>query len=1857
MSKKNIKIILMVISLSLSPFSILGVDAMNNKKTDIKSTNTIENLNNNQKKDILNNINKEKNRLNDLINKENKNADCLNKIIICFIDIYKIIEKNISKNNFIETNILNKSNLEKIELIKENLENTNIKTTPPEKYNKTFDDLFYKIYDEISKFKKICVEKQITLTQDEHYNNFKNTVFEIIKNFNKNIKNTNNSLEETSLNKINEKLENQTYKKQEKNIKTKKSQSKKETYINFNKISHRELIDDINNECDRISELKTSKKENGELYNNIISNFLSIYDHVKQSLNEFCLEKKNILNKINFKKISLIKELLKKDDLTDDKISNENSEDEISDENSDENSEIIKTPYEEYNDYINDNLNKIYNDISEIKNSFMKKNINLSSNIEYQTIKNELSEIINKFAKTIKKFKTYVVEIKSMLKTIYDSKSSIDFTLNRAFKHYKWYLLDKLSLENETKKVYIYIKQLFKKIKRKIIKAKFNSENLFDEKYYEKIKSLIEVINNTLNYENFIHEVDNDFYKTKANNDPLNFEQTIRYIDFSLSNISKLLNNDKFNGYLNNYEKSKYYLQNKEIYKKKINTIYFSEIKELLKEICKIYTQFHIQYKLINGKYKKIENTDLNHLNYQKYISTMHKKIKNYNDILNKFSNKPLDENDKHTLKNLKQEILDFLDKDKIMNIDNLTNDEEKNSLKNKKDNSKEKFSKIKINLKNKEEKVIYYDEREKDLITNVENKLIDKIKQSHYEEYKTCLDINAKELKNKTTTNSQLKELKEKVKHSLKSIYHDINSHINILKNQDIKDIINRLENYIDSLINEEQNQNIYLNLKNMFNIINEIVEKDLFIEENDEEMFNIIQNNKENFKIISFNKEYFEKFKKFCNNIKTFGIFNTISIKKNRYYKKNSNSFVSKITNLNNIFHDIAVSILKLKENSKNYKEYKNILLKIYKNLNFIIHYFNTIKRLNNLITDYKNCYTKELKKIDEELKNRNSKKTNNSINIINKEKENNEKTQTEQKIKNNNLSSSKKLETKIDRIRGKINKIKPNELDNKSLENNLVDEGLINKNSKKTNNSINIINEETENDEKTQTEQKIKSNNLKSLEAKIIRIRKKTNKIKPNELDKKSLKNQLEDINNKINAINSISNVKKITEQNLIDLSKNLNSSNNISNNNKNISKINNTELTETDQNIFKKIIKNFKNYLMGKKQLFEKFINDLKNNNRFKINSNAIIKYKEIIENLMKIIRDEKSTYEEFNNAKSELRKLCITTEGKIDLKKMIEIFKDKNIINEIDVKGREYFFDINLRKGLEDYLSGTNKELEKKSEERLKKYQAENPNVPKTLYLPYTLKKAQEKFFKILENMINDIKKLIENLNKETNIENLKNYIEDYKTKFFNITYFLSLTPTNQLSIPQLHMVMRKIEVEEHKEDLKNVDIPELITWFDGILTVLFNDPTTYQRFRDNLKNFKKELEVTFEDFKNGLINIYKQNKNLEKKDIIKAYVNLLKLKIYCFKAELDSFNSIKNVNELDRKKINKKTSKELAEKKEEHLKKLDKITENNLKEFKQLYDDVLSNICLTNSNEFSEEIFKKAVKKMNLIDEKDINSLKINEINYNEHIEEIIQLKKSLYESIEKFKLKYEDIAKILTEEEQTSTINENVEIKQDEIKEKDFDEKLRENKELKKELEMLKKEFNIEMQKKQELEKKALKENSEKLNQIKNEMKNLKQTSTINEKFEKLKNLEFEEQKLKEINDEIIKIKNIAESKLENLENIIKKSNDLTNDLKNETKPQNNIINTNNAINNISKEQEEKIKSSLNYIFKTLQYIPNNTILQNFNDDDLNNFNYFIEKINTENQENDDSKENQNKIIINNNSDNEKSEDEKDEN
>ena len=526
MSKKNKKAILIAIALSFSTFPILGIEAMEKEKTNINLTNIDKDFKNNQKeninlKDVLNKIGVEKRRLNKLIDEKNKNATYLNNINSYFINIYEIIEQNISKNDFSKINILNESNLKNIELVKKNLENSNKETTPLNKdiktvdnsnYNQTFDNLFYKIYDEISKFKKVYIEKEKKLNYAKHYEEFQNTVLETIENFNKNIKNINNYSKEKFLNKI------------------------------------------------------------------------------------FC---------------------------------------------------------------------------STLKSRSKSK----------------------------------------------DSINSILSILEEQLNNNKWFRSDILSLENETKKILNYIKELFEKTEEKITNNKFNIENIFNQKYYNKLNSLTGVIFDIFDnkdnyryedrdeYKDFIYEIDDDFYKTDEKNKySLNFKQTIKNIDLSLSNVSKLLNDDTFDGVLGEKNKKSYSTEDRENYKKEISERYFKNIKTLFEELLKIYRL----YKIINEKFKNSKNTSLYSINDTKidnYITSLSEKIKNYTITLCKFSNKQLDENDINMLKSLKQEILKLLDVDKVIDI---------NNLKNNKENLKKEFYKIKTNLDNIEKKFFDYDESEK---------------------------------------------------------------------------------------------------------------------------------------------------------------------------------------------------------------------------------------------------------------------------------------------------------------------------------------------------------------------------------------------------------------------------------------------------------------------------------------------------------------------------------------------------------------------------------------------------------------------------------------------------------------------------------------------------------------------------------------------------------------------------------------------------------------------------------------------------------------------------------------------------------------------------------------------------------------------------------------------------------------------------------------------------------------------------------------------------------------------------------------------------------------------------------------
>lgn len=974
------------------------------------------------------------------------------------------------------------------------------------------------------------------------------------------------------------------------------------------------------------------------------------------------------------------------------------------------------------------------------------------------------------------------------------------------------------------------------------------------------------------------------------------------------------------------------------------------------------------------------------------------------------------------------------------------------------------------------------------------------------------------------------------------------------------------------------------------MTNIIEKIIEKDLLVEKDNAKFSDIIQKDEETLKITDLNEEYFKKFKTFCNNIKLFNIFEMISIKKNIENEKNPNSFISTIAKLNNIFYDISNSILKLGKNTENYLKYKNISYLIYEKLTYVIHYLNIIQKLNNLTINYKDYYMDELKKVSEKE------------NIYLK-KELEETLKTVEKLKKEN----KKLE--------KLEELK-----------------RISKEIKKSNNSINTINEEhedvaineeqEEDEEKTNSKLKIENNNLKSLNNKITKIGKRINERELYELNNDSLNNRLKDIKNKIQAINSISNIKEITENDLINLLNNLNSSENknVINIKKNNSK-ENKNLSENDQKIFKRIIKNFKNFLITKKQLLEEFIESCRNNGRFTIMEKSIDGYKEKNEELMDILRSEKTTSTKFNSAIVDLKNICVTINGKIDLKKMINVFDSMKVIYQRRNKENEYFLSHKLKNEFEKYLSETNKEMQRLVKDRNTQYQSENPQAKiKKVFLPSNIEETQEKLFDVLENMMLDIKKIVKNLQNEKNIKNIKQHLQDYKNQFYKITYILSLTPTNQLSIPQLNLAMRTIAVEEHKEDLGSIDNENLIKWFDSISIVggLFINNNNYQSIRDKLKIFKIDLEKTFEDVKNSVINKYKQKNNLEDEDIIKAYIDFLTSQIYYFKSKLDAFNDIKDSEKSIE--INKIYPNDLDIAKKNHLNELNKVNKNNLKEFKQQCYDILNNICLTNDNKFSKEIFKKILKKINLVKEKDIDSFKINEMNFNKYIDEIIKLKNYLYESIEKFKLKHKNIAEMLIGE-KTFNKNKNLENKKNQrtgnesFKEdsKKLDELQKEFENLKPtnsindEIETLEKDFESEIKEKQKIINESFIEDSKKIDNIRKEIKNLKPTNSMNDVTTLLN------KKFKQIKD----MENSTKSKLKEINNMI----ETLDKLKTKKEPQENII---------SKERSDKISSIkflTNVVASELIDHPEYHTLESLNDEDLNLLNSLIEKTEIEDE------------------------------
>ncbi len=1931
MSKKNIKIILLTISLSISTFSTLSVNAMKDKNLIESSSSTEENeeiessssteeneeiedseeIEDNEYKakyifeidDELieiyaneidkaleyNDLNQCENLISHVLMKEGSKYTLHEKMFMLNLknlDIFEEDNHNKKLNKFIKTANINsidikfkKNSKEKlINILKDKMSsyekikkeytfevNSKVVKKYVEKIEEALENndliqcrkLIVYVLNKDKKSKDVLDERMFILNLRnlgifEEYRfsllsqNLTNEENELLKNISKKLKNEkdreentesllkekhNNKLETIIMNKImgpidinsinlkfeensKEKLINIlknkiiSYDEKLKNATTEQIQTNQIEDITFLENSLKNILDELTKEKKGLEDIVNKKYENKKRkdtnkteLDKIIDCFIKIYENIIKSIKDNVnkTDVANILDELNLKKLELVKQNLASSNVKKNKKSS-----------LPEDSKIQGTSSDITNKIINDILEEINKQISAFKSDLAKSGINLNDknkNGKYIYFKEKVNEIIQKFEKNIENVNNYLEEKKikkifnQMLKFISDSKNSADYILNHNFKYFKWSCLDKLSLENETKNIFSYIKQIFEKAEEKIKNDESHLENLLNEKYYEKLKSLINNINNIFEDENFKYDIDINFYETNETNS-LDFKQIIKNIDISLSNVSKLLNNKNAYGVLNNKSRKSYNSKTIKLYKDRMYRIYFSEIENLLKNFCNICNPNEFIYKMV------IEN----------FREKLNEKITQYNTMLSESLNKTLNEDEETNLKNLKQEILDLLDVDKfIVNSKKLDISQNKNKecdlSQKEKDKLKEEFSEIKKQIDDKEE-IIKYNKIDEFSTKCVEDKYFNRIKKTYDKKYKTYLENTEKELKNNTTTINQLKKLKEKLKDLLKSTYSNINSEINTLKNLEIKNQINEFKKNIE-LIKDEyettdhlnmknseefkkiinslkdkqkkyatENDNVYENLQNIINTI----EKDLFIEKDDKEINKIIENNGKNSKITTINEEIFENLKTFCKNIKTFSIFNTIPTNENIKNEKNSNSSVINIKDFNNNFKNIAISILKIKkEDAKYCAKYKNILYSIYENLIYIINYANTVKNLTNLKTDYKNYYITELEKIEKKQKDIKEEPQQNIIN---------------------------------------------------------------------TNDSINIINENHEDDiEETKSEEKIENNTLKSLKNKINRIKKRINEKNPYNINGPLLNKELDKLDKKLEIINSIPTTKNITEKNLIDISKSLSSSEDILDSDQNIS-TENKALSNKDLDSFKKIINSFKNYLTEKIEKLKNLIENYNNNGQFEIRTNAIEKYKKIQKELINIIKDEKTSFNDCADAKSKLNKICIMTNNKIDFDKMIKVFYDKNIINKTENEGKKYYINSELEKNFETYLLEVDQELKKIYTERVKKHNSKDQNAQKMVLLPSTIKDVKAELFETIKKMLSEINEIVKNLNDE----NLITCIKNYHNKFLLITCYLSLTPINQLSIPQLKRTMKAIAFKKY-EELQCSDNNVLTDWFNNLLNPLTTNNNEYQRFRDELRGLKKELEETLKKIKNNLIYLYKQKPILNSEDIFAAYVNFLVLQSYCLRAKLEVFNNM------------------------EKPEKSTEPNENNLKEFKKLYFDVLNDICLTSDNKFSEEIFKKTLKKMNLLSDKDINSLKIDEKTYSRYMDRILKIKNSLYESIENFKSNYKDIAYILTENEQIFNVNKDNEInnnlktlKNNKQKFEEIVNKINDPEEFKKikNPENSIKNFENTLNKIKKTENESLEKNLKNIDEIKEKVKNLKKENLTKE------NLTDEHIKeLNKISNQMVDMKNLAKSKLKNLEEMMKTLDDLqtkeeTIDLKEENLEENNLINenvenfknTNNSTNDI-KEKENKIKVTLNYILGRIDNLHNVPILEKLNDDELNNLNFLVEKTmnknltfkdyennmnklyekqktedeKNENQDSDDEK-NQNRIIVNNN-------------
>lgn len=357
----------------------------------------------------------------------------------------------------------------------------------------------------------------------------------------------------------------------------------------------------------------------------------------------------------------------------------------------------------------------------------------------------------------------------------------------------------------------------------------------------------------------------------------------------------------------------------------------------------------------------------------------------------------------------------------------------------------------------------------------------------------------------------------------------------------------------------------------------------------------------------------------------------------------------------------------------------------------------------------------------------------------------------------------------------------------------------------------------------------------------------------------------------------------------------------------------------------------------------------------------------------------------------------IKEIWIFENKKINFNNLMKVFKNLKIIEN---KNDTCYIEKKLKNSLESYLNQINhtinlyakilKNDKSNSYNSSKKFEI---NIDEKIdeILNKKLNIVCNTINDIIENKINKIKrKLDDTTNSKDTCKIFKN--EKYEEFFASAIFLLSLNPNNKLN--KLNLAGRiQNNLIPHKDiniiKCKNKNIADIISEF-----IEKNHNSIHTR----LLGLKNKLNKTFDDIKNIIINKFK---NDIKKNKIKNDANV----IYGYETFLNLY-------------INNLTAKMAAYKYMNLKIDIKENIEEFLAELTQSYQNILNNMCLTNTNKIriNKEKFEENIKKIGLLNDDNINYYNIDELeekNYETCVKIFLNLKNSLKTTIKDFTEKY----------------------------------------------------------------------------------------------------------------------------------------------------------------------------------------------------------------------------------------------------